>query len=171
VRDFVSLRPEGYHALLSFFASHHLWQRLVLEGGRDVPWALLVANPQDLQTHGEPGAGFLLRVVDLERIITQHTPTDRAVPDVTVRVHDAAAPWNDGVWSIGRRAEGWHCERLADRAADAAVDIGIFAALFSGALAVRPAVDLGLLIAKGSALPTLEALFEGQYSPHSGDHF
>ncbi|MGH2459071.1 MAG: GNAT family N-acetyltransferase, partial [Chloroflexota bacterium] len=38
VRDLVSLRPEGYQALLSFFSAHHLWGKVVVESGRDVAW-------------------------------------------------------------------------------------------------------------------------------------
>lgn len=172
VRDLISWRPEGYQALLSFLASHHLWPRLTLDGGRDVPWGLLVVSPQELRTEGEPGGGFMLRVVDLTRVVTQRpVQPGPVVPDAVVRVHDAAAPWNDGIWSIGQRSARWHCERLADRPVDASVDIGIIAALFAGNLTVRQATDLGLLKASAAVCPTLEALFGGPYTAHSGDHF
>jgi predicted acetyltransferase len=172
VRDLISLRPEGYQALLSFLASHHLWPRLTIDGGRDVPWGLLVGNPQELKTEGEPGDGFMLRVVDLPRVVDRRpVRPGSVVPDAVIRVHDAAAPWNDGIWLIGPGSGCWHCERLADRPVDASVDIRFFAALFAGSLTVRQAVDLGFLSATAAVCPTLEALFGGQYLPHSGDHF
>jgi predicted acetyltransferase len=172
VYDLIALRPEAYRAILGFLASHHLWGRMVVDGGRDVPWWLLVDNPQELRTEGAPGGGFMLRVLDLQRTITQKAPPAQPpARDVVLRVVDPEAPWNHGDWLVGARGEAWICERVADRPIDAAVDIATFAALFVGVLAVRQARDLGLLVAAEGVGPPLEALFAGTYPPHSNDHF
>jgi len=172
VYEVVSLRPEGYHALLTFLSAHHLWKQIQIDGGRDVPWRSLVANPHQLEAQADFGHRFLLRVVDVQRAIRQKAVlTQGPVPDAAVRVVDEAAPWNDGTWLIGQRGAAWTCEPSANREADATVDVATLAQLFTGFLPVRQAIDVGMLRAKDEARATLEALFATAHPPHSVDHF
>lgn len=172
VRDLISLRPEGYQALLSFLSAHHLWNKVVVEGGRDVAWSSLVANPHELDVEAPLRSQVLLRIVDLQRAIEQrHVHPSVPASEVALQVHDDAAPWNAGIWRIVQRDGRWTCARGVDRTPDAAVDIATLAALFSGSLGTRQAIEGGLLRAVDAAVPTLEALFAVGYPPHSADHF
>ena len=171
IRDLISLRPEGYQALLAFFSAHHLWNRVVVESGRDVAWSSLVANPHELDVDAPLRSHVLLRIVDVSRAIQQRRvcTTDR-VPSVVLRVHDEAAPWNAGVWVIVQRDDRWTCTTAPDRAPDAEVDVATLAALFTGQLEVRQAIDAGLLRAGADSVRSLEVLFAARYPPHCADH-
>lgn len=172
VYELISLRPEGYHALLTFLASHHLWRKVVIDAGRDVPWRSMVANPHLLDGQVQPTQHFLLRIVDVPRAISSRKTTPpSAVGDVALQVRDEAAPWNDGVWLIGWRDGRWACESAPGRSPDASVDIATLSALFCGFTDVRQAVDVGALRATDPARSTLGALLATTYPPRSGDHF
>ena len=95
---------------------------------------------------------------------------NQSLPDITVRIHDEAAPWNDGVWRIGRRGNRWGCENAPGASApDVTLDIATAASLFSGLLKVRQAVDVGSVTTRAEAVPTIEALFLLAYGPPSND--
>jgi predicted acetyltransferase len=172
IYDLLALRPEGYHALLTFFAAHHLYKELELTGGRDVAWLAMIADPHQLTITQRVRGHFLLRIVDFPQAISRR-PARLLNPcaEITLAVSDSVAPWNDGVWKISQNSGCWTCEPVSKSEPDAEVDIGAASALFAGALSVRQAIDLGRLSAKVTALPTLEALFATTYPPHSNDHF
>lgn len=170
VYELVSLRPEGYRALLAFLSAHHLVQTVHLHGGRDVPWAALVADPHQLEAQAMLH-GFMLRIIDVARAIAARAPTAAQVPDIVLRIRDEAASWNDGVWLIGQRDGCWACEPAKHREPDAAIDVASLASLFTGALSVQQAIEGGLLQASPSALATLGALFRTDFPPHSADFF
>lgn len=175
VHDFIALKPEAYHGLLSFLSTHHLWPKVVVPLGQDVPLPTLVENYRRLSEEVPLGGHFMLRILDLPSAIGR-----RAVhgggecPDIVMKVTDADAPWNAGSWLIGQRAEAgarrWVCERT-DRPATAWLDIRSVADLFGGYLQVHQAREFGLLGAPTDALPTLQALFRTTYPPTSLDHF
>lgn len=170
--ELVSLRPEGYHGLLTFLSAHHLWNKIDLPAGRDVPWASLVQNPHQLEAQAPLRDHFLLRLVDVQQAIRQRRVLSAdAVGDLSLRIRDEVAPWNGGTWLIGQRNGGWICEAATDREPDAEVDVATLAALFAGFLKVREAVDVGLMRARESVRPTLEALFATAYPPRSCDSF
>jgi predicted acetyltransferase len=173
VYELVSIRPEGYQALLTFLSSHHLWDKVVIEDGHDVPWKLLVANPHSLDVKTPiTNNHFLLRIVDLQQAIARTVPpSELQAPDIALRVCDRVAPWNDGIWTISQRNGQWSCDQCSSREPDAAVDISVVAPLVAGSLSVQHAMDTGLLQASTDAKRTLSSLFAQEYRPHSKDHF
>ena len=172
IYEVVSLHPEGYHALLSFFAAHHLYQEIELTAGRDVAWEAMVADPHQLRIDRRLRGHFLLRIVDLPQVITRRVVlSPGGISNLVLAVTDSSAPWNAGVWKIGQQDGRWTCKTSSNREPDATLDIRTFAALFAGALSVRQAIDLGRLTATASSHATLEALFATNYPPHSNDHF
>jgi predicted acetyltransferase len=176
VSDLVAIRPEAYRGLLEFLAAHHLWGNIHLYGGSDVPWLQLVANPHEFQIHIDPRDHMLVRVIDLQRAISaRRVRSTGLVPDIHLRVRDADAPWNDGVWRVGirERAGGasWTTERSDPARPDAELDVAVLASLFFGYTTTRQARDVGALAAADGAIPTLDALFHTSYPPHCQDHF
>ncbi|HUX86664.1 MAG TPA: GNAT family N-acetyltransferase [Chloroflexota bacterium] len=172
IYEVVSLHPTGYHALLSFFAAHHLYQEVELTAGRDVAWEAMVADPHQLRVDRRLRGHFLLRIVDVTRVISRRAvKSPGGISDLRLAISDPSAPWNEGVWEIGQRDGHWTCEPSGRGEADATLDIRTFAALFAGAISVRQAIDLGRLLATSTARSTLDALFSTSYPPHSNDHF
>ena len=172
IYELISLRPEGYRALLTFLSAHHLWRRVVLECGRDVPVPALVENPHLFEVQVPVSGRFLFRVVDLEKALGSRSgvPPSQAV-DLALQVRDDAAPWNDGTWRVGWRTDRWVCERAPGRTPDASVDIATLSALFCGSIDVRQAIDIGALRATTDVRDGLRCLFTTVYPPHSRDHF
>jgi predicted acetyltransferase len=174
VMELIATRPEAFQGLLAFIATHHLWEKVELGGGRDVPWVSLVANPHLLQASVPYSHQFMFRIVDLPATLSA-LPAPAALPVVAVQVQDGAAPWNDGIWEIGptETAGGmfWSCQPSHTPVASASTDIATLSALHAGYLTVRQAFDAGRLRATSEALPTLEGLLRRSYPPHAEDHF
>jgi predicted acetyltransferase len=180
VHDLIALTAEAYQGLLSFLATHHLWPKIVVPLGSDVPLPALVENFRLLAPEPSMGGQFMLRILDLPVAIGQRAvlagsdSLSVVSPAVVMEVTDADAPWNAGNWRIGlREAAGrrhWICERTS-QPAQARLDIRTVADLFGGYLRVPQAQALGFLTAAPEARPTLEALFHTTYAPTSVDHF
>jgi predicted acetyltransferase len=174
VNELIATQPEALQGLLAFVATHHLWEKVELDGGRDVPWVSLVANPHLLRATIPFSHQFMFRIVDLPATFGA-LPAPGAVPPVTLRVTDGAAPWNDGIWDVGptQMADGcfWSCRPSQETLARASTDIATLSALHAGYLTVRQALDSGGLHATLEALPTLDALLRRSYPPHGEDHF
>ncbi|HEX5415418.1 MAG TPA: GNAT family N-acetyltransferase [Chloroflexota bacterium] len=175
VHDFIALRPEAYRGLLQYLSAHHLWPKIVLPLGREIPLASLVENHRRLSGEVPASRYFMLRVLDLPAAIQRRAVRGEAgAADLVIAVTDADAPWNAGNWLIGQRpgAAGprWVCERT-DHPPQAHLDIRTVADLFGGYLRPRQAQELGLLSATPDALPALEAIFHTTHPPTSLDHF
>lgn len=172
VYELVSNRAEGFRDLLGFLSAHHLWQRVDLKAGRDVPWPALVANPHQLEVSAPLRQHFMLRLIDVQKAIClKRAVSAGPCEDLALRVRDDACPWNDGTWLIGLRNGRWTCEAAPDREPAATVDIATLSTLFTGFLTTRQAVDVGTLRATDAALSTLSLLFSTIYPPHSPDSF
>jgi predicted acetyltransferase len=172
--ELIATRPEALQGLLAFLATHHLWEKVELDGGRDIPWVSLVANPHLLQASVPFSHQFMFRIVDLSATFGA-LPAPAALPAVTIQVTDSAAPWNNGTWEIGpmNTADGsfWSCRPSQATVASASTDIATLSALHAGYLTVRHALDSGRLRAARDALLTLDALLRRSYPPHAEDHF
>jgi predicted acetyltransferase len=172
VYEVVALRPEAYHGILTFLSTHHLWDKIVLPAGRDVPWRLMIDNPQLITSEVQDSQYFMVRIVDVAKALALR-PVRSATPNsrLVLTVRDAWAPWNNGTWAVGQRDGRWAAEPAPGANADASGDVAALSALFAGFLSVPQAIDLGGLQASAAARPTLEALFATTYPPTSRDHF
>lgn len=168
-QEVVATTSAAYAALLTFLSAHHLWNRVTINAGRDVPWRSLVANPQQLNVDVRDRHNFMLRVIDLPAALALRHASPRSKP-LVVEVRDEAAPWNDGTWRLDPSGGTWRAERV-DLPAAASTDIANFSALFDGFLTVPEALASGALRADASVRPTLEALFATRFPPTCRDHF
>ncbi len=172
VYELMADRPEGFHALLSFVSAHHLWGRVELNAGRDVPWLSLVANPHQLDAQASLRQHFMLRIVDVPRAVClKRSVSPVSNGDVALAIRDDVCPWNHGTWLIGWRDGRWICEAAPDREPDAMLDIRTLATLFTGRLSVRQAVDVGAVRVRDDSRDVLQTLFSTAYPPHSPDSF
>lgn len=168
--EVVAVRPEAYAGLLTYLSAHHLWNKVVIHAGRDVPWRSLIANPQLLDINVRDRANFMLRIVDLPAAFSRRaSPADAG--SVVLEVRDEAAPWNAGRWRLSPRDGHWSVEPAGDAAPDAAADIENLSALFAGFLPIPQALEVGALRADERSRPVLEVLFATRFPPTSRDHF
>lgn len=168
-REVVALRPEAYHDLLTFLSAHHLWNRVSIRAGRDVPWRGMVANPHLVSVDVRDPRNFMLRIVDLPAAFARRPARLDAKP-VVIQVRDPDAPWNDGVWRLAPEDGSWRAER-ADAPPVATIDIANLSAMFDGFLSVSGARESGALRTDDAIAPALEALLATRYPPTCRDHF
>jgi predicted acetyltransferase len=171
VYEVVALRPEAYHGLLTFLATHHLWNKVSIPVGRDVPWRAMLAAPERLEGEIDGQHDFMLRLVDLPRAFAQRVPRTTQSAGVVLQVRDAAAPWNDGTWHVSQCDGRWSVGEAGPREPDASADVATLSALFDGFLTVDQAIASGALRAASDAVPILQSLFATDYPPTSRDHF
>lgn len=153
--------------------------------GRDAVWGLLAAFrghvarvrlhlPWDdplaadrMRGHVVTGhAGLMARVADVPLALAplrarsdDDAPLD--LPPVTVRVLDAYAPWNDGVWRLAPGPEGTEVAR-AGGAPDAVLDVRGLAGLLAGAAGPGELRRCGWAEGDGRALAVVAALAGGR---------
>lgn len=168
-REVVALRPEAYQGLLTFLSAHHLWNRVSISAGRDVPWRGMVANPHRVSVDVRDPRNFMLRIVDLPAAFARRPARPGAQP-VVLEVRDGAAPWNDGVWRLAPEGDSWRAER-SKAAPTVAIDIANLSAMFDGFLSVSGALESGALRCDAEDLPALGALLATRYPPTCRDHF
>lgn len=173
VYEVVALRPEVYRAILNFLSAHNLQDRVELAVGRDVPWRTMVVNPHLIKVEAQDNHNFMVRIVDLPRVIAlRPVPGSGDPAPVTIQVDDENAPWNHGVWRLQLARGQWEATRDEESASpDARANIATLSSLIVGFLTVSEAIDTGLLRATDEARPTLEALFRTAYPPTSRDYF
>lgn len=172
VYELVSLVPEGYRGLLTFLSAHHLWTSITVNAGGDVPWLSLVSDPQQLNAEIPFASQFMVRIIDFARAVSRRAvASGTSAKPVVLRVHDSEAPWNDGPWQLRLSRDRWSCERVEPANSDAEADISTVGLLFTGALTVRDAMEIGVLRAAHTAVPSIETFFATPYPAYSGDHF
>ncbi|GAE05541.1 acetyltransferase, GNAT family [Paenibacillus sp. JCM 10914] len=134
-REFVYLNEEARGALWTFFANHDSRiERVVLTmvpSDDELPFML--KDPRFTQ---EKVPYFMARIVDLKAFISQYTFEVNRQMELTIRVEDSAAPWNNGQWLLAiNEAGGANIEKLADSeegVSDLTTDIQTLSALFMG---------------------------------------
>lgn len=141
-------------ALLSGYAGQA--DRIEIELPRDDELAWQFGDWFPAATH----ATRQVRVVDLRAALAPLASAEPAAA-CTLRVVDALAPWNDGVWRITPGADGCRVEGTAG-AAEATVDVRALPLLVGGAASPEAVLRVGLAEGARAPLATLAGLAGGR---------
>jgi predicted acetyltransferase len=132
----------------------------------ELPWDDPVATDRGRTSGRTARHGAMVRVADaalalapLRAVTDDDVPLD--LPPVTVRLVDAFAPWNEGVWRLTPGPDACGVARAAG-AVEATLDVRGLALLLAGAAAPGDLRRLGLVEGDGRALATVAALAGGR---------
>jgi len=169
VRDFLALSGNAYLGLWEHLLTHDIAQRIGVEVALDDPFPDLVEDPRSVNVLRAEGP--MIRIVDVERALGMRPYCgDRAV-SFTMRIGDAMAPWNDGVWRI-EGAEGRMSAERTDGKADVELTAGALAPLYTGYMRPEVAAGVGLIkVNRAEVIEEMTQAFAVTYPPYSNDWY
>jgi len=170
VRELIATSRDAYLNLLAFFGRHDIHNEVSIAAAPHDPIFALFADAEKLQTR--QGFAVLLRIVDFEAAMRAR-PAARSDDDaeVTLRLVDDTAPWNDGTWRIGV-SEGKTWAERATSEPDLTTSARALAPLFNGYVSPAVAAWSGLLEATSEdALTRAARIFAVRCPPYFTDHF
>ncbi len=169
VRDFVSLSGDAYLGLWQHLLAHDIATRLAVHMPVDDPFADLVEDPRKVELPRAEGP--MIRVVDLERVLSRRPFVGSRPASFTMRVTDPAASWNEGVWRIDAGEGQVQIERN-NGDADVELSAGTLALLYTGFMRPDVAAGVGLLkVNRAEALEDMREAFAVTYPPYSNDWY
>lgn len=132
--EFVYLNEEARSALLTFFGQHDARidrvKMTFIPCDDQLPFML--TDPRIKQ---EIHAYAMARIVDIKAFLKKYPFTDHHPGELTLRVEDASASWNEGVWRIKVNEQGRADVIMLPESsedADLSADIQTLTALFMG---------------------------------------
>ena len=169
VRDFVSLSGDAYLGLWQHLLAHDIATRLAVHMPVDDPFADLVEDPRKVELPRAEGP--MIRVVDLERVLSRRPFVGSRPASFTMRVTDPAASWNEGVWRIDAGEGQVQIERK-DGDPDVELNAGTLAPLYTGFMRPDVAAGVGLLkVNRAEALEDMREVFAVTHPPYSNDWY
>jgi predicted acetyltransferase len=170
VIELIATTPDAYLNLLTYFARHDIHKEISIFAAPDDPLPQLFGDTERLKL--EQHYAVLLRVIDFEAAMAARPaarPEDAY--EVTLRIEDVEASWNDGVWRCGV-AEGRSWAKRADGAAELTLPARVLGPLFNGCMAPSTAARAGLLAAESEdALSRADRVFAARRVPYFPDQF
>lgn len=99
---------------------------------------------------------FMARIVDVPAFLAEYafTPSTEATR-LVVRVEDAVADWNDGVWAVTIDREGKATAERTEGESDLRVDVGTLTAILIGYIPAGTAAELGRMAGKPERVGSL----------------
>lgn len=170
VRELIANSRDAYLNLLGYFGRHDIHYEVTIAGSPFDALPVLFADSEKLEIKQD--WAVLLRIVDFEAAMRAR-PAARAdeSSELTLRLIDESAPWNDATWRIGV-AEGKTWAERATGAAELTLSSNVLAPLFNGYLAPQTAWSAGLLESTGDdALDRAGRIFAVRRPPFFIDHF
>src|SRR5947208_6521224 len=169
VRDFVSLSGDAYLGLWQHLLAHDIATRLAVHMPVDDPFADLVEDPRKVELPRAEGP--MIRVVDLERVLSRRPFVGSRPASFTMRVTDPSASWNEGVWRIDAGEGQVQIERN-NGDADVELNAGTLAPLYTGFMRPDVAAGVGLLkVNRAKALEDMRDVFAVTHPPYSNDWY
>jgi predicted acetyltransferase len=113
----------------------------------------------------------MMRVVDVERALGRRPYVGSRPVSFMMKVHDSAAPWNEGVWRI-EAGEGQVRAELKGGDADLELSAGTLAPLYTGFMRPEVAAGVGLVkVNRPEALDDMREAFAATHTPYSNDWY
>jgi predicted acetyltransferase len=170
VLELVATSADAYKNLATFLATHDMANKIVLRGAPDDALQLLFSDTERL----EVGSHYtvMLRVCDFEGAMRlRPAARDDETCEVTMRVEDADAPWNAGLWHVGV-AEGRSWAERSSREAELTVESRMLGPLYNGYMKPSTAASVGLIEASDEgALVRADRIFAARQKPFFIDTF
>ncbi len=171
VRDIVAVTPGAYLGIWQHLLNHDIARPIIVHAPLDDPFPELVVDGWPWKLEVQRAEGAMVRVVDVEHALaTRPYCGDRPV-SFSMRIIDAGAPWNDGVWRVEAAEGHMKAERTAGEA-DLELSVNFLSPLFTGF--VRPDVAAGagmIRVSNEAALEQVVAAFATTYPPYCNDFY
>ena len=169
VRDMVALTPDAYLGLWQYLAAHDIAVRIYAHAPPDDPLPHLVHDPSRIQV--ERWEGAMVRIVDVERALSQRPYAGRRPVSFAMRIEDGAAPWNEGVWRVEAAEGRMEARQTADQP-DVELSVNSLAPLFTGFVRADTAAATGMLrVRNPDALADVVEAFAVTYPPYCNDFY
>ncbi|HEU0075959.1 MAG TPA: GNAT family N-acetyltransferase [Dehalococcoidia bacterium] len=170
VRELIATSRDAYLNLLGYFGRHDIHHEVTIASAPHDPILALFGDAEKLEVR--QGFAVMLRIVDFEAAMRAR-PAARSddTAELTVRLLDDSAPWNDGVWRLGV-AEGKTWAERDTGEPEITLSARSLAPLFNGYLSPSIAAWSGLIEANsGDALERAARIFAVRCPPYFTDHF
>ncbi len=170
VPELIAASSDAYLSLLAYFGRHDIHNEVSIAIAPHDPILALFADSEKLQVR--QGPAVLLRIVDFEAAM-QARPAARMddEAELTLRLIDDSAPWNDGTWRIGIANGKTRVEPAAGEP-EITTDARGLAPLFNGYISPAVAASAGLIEAKSEdVLDRAARVFAVRCPPYFTDHF
>jgi predicted acetyltransferase len=167
--ELMALTPAAYRGLVEYLLRHDLATQTAWSAPPDDPLPSLLANPKLVKVEQRPG--FMLRIVDLVPALERRGYLPGPPARLSLRLHDATAPWNDGTWLLTVE-QGKARAVPTTTEPNLTLDIRTLAALYNGFLSPARAIQAGLLQAGDpAAIETAARVFAVTRPPYCLDYF
>jgi len=165
----VALTPDAYLGLWQHLLAHDIARRIAVHVPLEDPFPHLVADPWKVEV--ERAEGAMIRIVDVEQALAQRPYCGRDAVSFAMRIVDASAPWNDGVWR-GDAGEGRMRAERTDSEPDIELSANFLAPLFTGFVRPDQAAEAGMLkVNREAALAQAKDAFAVTHPPYCNDWF
>ena len=170
VRELIAASSDAYLNLLGYFGRHDIHREITIAGSPYDALPVLFADTEKLQIKQD--WAVLLRVVDFEAAMrARPAAREDETCELTLRLVDESAPWNDGIWRVGV-AEGKTWAQQTDGESELTLSSRVLAPLFNGYLSPRVAEAAGLLdAASDDVLERAARVLAVRRPPFFVDHF
>ncbi len=170
VRELVALSTDAYLNLILYLLRHDLPPEITWSAPAYDPFLSLVDDATKVNVREE--YDLLLRVCDVEAALKLRPLTSAEHPlELTLRVSDTSAPWNEDTWRVEVVDGAVSVERAAGEA-DLTLSATTLAPIFNGFLSPSSAALAGVVKARSDdSLARADALFATLYPPFCADGF
>ncbi len=170
VSELIALSGDAYLNLLSYFGRHDIHAEISLRTGSDDRLAIVFADAERLTVR--QNYAVLLRVCDFQAaMMARPAASEQEASELTLRVEDADAPWNDGAWRVGVAGGRTWAERT-QTAVELALSARLLGPVFNGYLSPSAAVAAGLAARTSEeALRRADEVFRAERAPYFTDSF
>jgi predicted acetyltransferase len=165
----VALTSDAYLGLWEHMLTHDLASSVVYEARLDDPLRDAIEDPFRVQTEWAEGA--MLRVVDVERALSQRRCSAAAPTSFTMKIDDTAAPWNDGTWLVETGNGETHAAKTP-ASAEVEMKVNTLAALYTGFMTPAAAARTGFIsVEEPSALARMATAFSVTDLPYCPEYY